>query len=112
MLFSSQAKQAIADTFYDKTVSICREETSLDAEGGVRRGELSVESSFRGNVRFNNLGIIQRDLGLDKEINIAITCPTDTAVAVGDLLQYQDVIYIVTAVIPSDSHLTITGVNR
>ena len=109
MLFPESAKKTIAQTFYDKTVEVLSSNTTLDEEGGAVRNAAIVASTFKGNVRFTNLAEIQESMGLTRKIDIAITCATDTAVAVDDLLQYQGVKYVVVSAVPSDSHLTITG---
>ena len=109
MLFPDSAKQAISKAFYDKEVAILEKTETIDDEGGVVKGGTAVKSTFTGNVRFAELGALQTELGLVSQIDIAITCPTDTAVAVDDLLQYQGVKYIAKSVIPSDSHLLIVG---
>ena len=108
MLFPDSAKNAISSVFYDKTFSKCNSTETIDSEGGIVR-TISESSSYNGNVRFNNLGELQAELGLVKEIDVAITCPTDTAVEVNDVLQYNGVKYIATTVIPYDSHKLIVG---
>nr|DAK63479.1 MAG TPA: hypothetical protein [Caudoviricetes sp.] len=109
MLFPDSAKQAISKAFYDKEVAILEKTETIDDEGGVVKGGTTVKSTFTGNARFAELGALQTELGLVSQINIAITCATDTAVAVDDLLQYQGIKYVAKSVIPSDSHLLIVG---
>lgn len=109
MLFPENAKHAISSVFYDKQVFILGETTTIDEEGGIVRESTTSDNSFYGNVRFNALGELQDEIGLVKNIDIAITCPTDTAVEVNDLLQYEGIKYIATDVLPYDSHLLITG---
>ena len=109
MLFPDSAKQAISKAFYDKEVAILEKTETIDDEGGAVKGGTTVKSTFTGNARFAELGALQTELGLVSQINIAITCATDTAVAVDDLLQYQGIKYVAKSVIPSDSHLLIVG---
>lgn len=113
MLFPDSAKNAISSVFYDKHVFVLSDTTELDEEGGVVRNDdesgTTPDSSFYGNVRFNALGELQDEIGLVKNIDIAISCPTDTAVEVNDLLQYEGIKYIATDVLPYDSHKLITG---
>ena len=119
MLFPDSAKNAISKTFYDKQVFILSDETMIDSEGGiVRRTDFESESGdesttsdefFYGNVRFNALGELKDELGLVKNIDIAITCPTDTPVEVNDLLQYNGIKYVATDVLPYDSHKFVLG---
>ena len=110
MLFPNSAKRAISEAFYDKEVAILEKTETIDDEGGVVKGGTTVKSTFTGNVRFTQLGELQTELGLVSQIDVAITCPTDTAVEVDDLLQYKGVKYVASSVIPSDSHLSIAGV--
>lgn len=109
MLWPNEAKTAIADAFYDKTIEILSSEPQLDAEGGVIRGTQSVRTSFTGNVRFNNLGELQSELGLSESIDISVTCDTSVDINLNDLFRYNGETYAATSVIPSDSHLTIVG---
>ena len=109
MLFPESAKKAIADAFYDKTIEVLTAEDTVDAEGGVVKGSLTTKSTLQGNVRFNNLGEVQTELGLIDSIDICVTCGADENISVNDVLRYNDKLYIATSVIPSDSHLTIVG---
>ncbi len=111
MLWPNGAKGAISKVFYDKEVEILSAENTIDAEGGVVKGSPTVESTFRGNVRFSNLGELQTELGLVESIDISITCSTDISITIGKLFRYNNKTYQATAVIPSDSHLTIIGKN-
>jgi hypothetical protein len=98
---------SIARVFYDKQVDILTSATTVDAEGGVVKTGLTVESSFLANVNFSNCRQIQEDYGLDYAIDISITAPVDTLVVIGDIIRYQDVVYNVTDVIKHDSHVLI-----
>ncbi len=109
MLFPDEAKQAIAKSFYDKTVEVLTSQDTIDEEGGVVKGSLTVKCTLQGNVQFTNLGRIQSELGLVNSIDICVTCRADENVAVNDLIRYGDKLYTATSVIPSDSHLTIVG---
>ena len=109
MLFPEDAKDAISSVFYDKSISVLSDTTEIDDEGGIVRTSSQTTSTFKGNVRFNALGELQNEIGLTHNIDIAITCPTDTAVAVNDLLQYAGIKYVATDVVPYDSHKLITG---
>ncbi len=109
MLFPDKAKNAIAKSFYDKTIEVLTTEDTVDVEGGVVKGSLTTKCTLQGNVRFTNLGEIQTELGLVDSIDICITCGADVNVSVNDLLRCSNKLYVATSVIPSDSHLTIVG---
>lgn len=109
MLFPDSAKSAIAKTFYDKAITVLESTTTKDAEGGVVRNKPTEAGSFKGNVRFTDLGVVMSDLGLTESIDICITCPLETEIKLNSLVRYSDVNYQVTNIVPSDSHLTITG---
>lgn len=109
MQFPDRAKATIANAFYDKVVEVLDKTETLDSEGGVVKSGETVKSTFKGNVRFITLGEEQNELGLVENIDVQITCPTDTAVEVDDLLQYAGVKYVAVNVLPSDSHKTIMG---
>ena len=108
MLYPNSAKQAIAKTFYDKSIEVMTATDTVDAEGGVTKS-FTTKCTLKGNVRFTNLGEIQTELGLVDSIDICVTCGADENVSVNDVLVCSSKKYIATSVIPSDSHLTIVG---
>jgi len=112
MLWPNEAKSAIANAFYDKTIETLSQATTIDAEGGVVRGNTTVQSTFQGNVQFSNLGELQAELGLTESIDITVTCAPDTAISVDARFRYNGKTYRALSVIPSDSHLTIVGKNE
>lgn len=109
MEFPKTAKQAIAKAFFDKEIAIIEKRSTLDEEGGaIKSGEV-IKRTFTGNVRFLVQEEQQNNIGLVKRGDIQITCSTDTEVEMDDLLRYAGTIYVVTSILPSDSHLTILG---
>lgn len=100
----------ISNTFYDKTVEILKNVITVDEEGGVTKKGIEVVDTFKGNVSFSNCKEIQKDYGLDYEINIAITTYIDNKIKISDLVKYNNIIFEVTDVLPFDSHLLIVGV--
>lgn len=109
MLWPDSAKDAIANAFYDKVIVVLNSTTTKDAEGGVVRNSQSVKTSFKGNVRFNDLGELQAELGLVESIDISVTCNTNAEIELNDIFRYNNRLYVAINVIPSDSHLTIIG---
>lgn len=97
----------IAETFYDKTVSILEKSTTT-TDGWVEETG-TAQSTFKANVQFNNLGAVQKDLGLSEQADVSLTCSTDVSLAVDGLFEYEGETYKATAVIPRDSHLQIVG---
>ena len=109
MYIPQKMRNKIADTFYDKTVSVMSNAVTTDAEGGVTYKGLAVVDTFNGNVSFSNCKKIQEEYGLDYEIDISITTSTDTSININDIIQYGDITYNVTDVLPSDSHILIVA---
>ena len=101
--------KAIAEAFYDKTVEVMSDNTVTDAEGGVIYKGLAVVDSFNGNVSFSNCKSIQEEYGLDYEIDIAITSDIDTNIRINNIIKYNDVIYKITDILPTDSHILIVA---
>lgn len=101
--------KAIANTFYDKTISILKKVTSIDSEGGVISKGYEEVDTFKGNVSFSNCKKIQEEYGLDYNIDISITTFTDVSVNINDLVKYNDVIYNVSDKLSSDSHVLIVA---
>lgn len=98
----------IASVFYDKEVEVLEKATTIDAEGGVNTKGLQSKDNFKGNVSFSNCKKIQEEYGLDYNIDISIT--TDyNLLKINDIIKYLDVIYNVTDVLPSDSHILVVA---
>ena len=98
----------IAQTFYDKTVSVLDKKSNIDAEGGVTSKGYEEIDTFKGNVNFSNCKQIQEEYGLDYNIDVSIT--TDyNLLKINDIIKYQEVIYNVTDILPSDSHVLIVA---
>jgi hypothetical protein len=98
----------IASTFYDKTVEVLVNNTVTDAEGGVIYKGQAVKDTFKGNVNFSNCKQIQEEYGLDYNIDISITTNYHL-LKHNELIKFNDVVYNVTDVLPSDSHILIVA---
>lgn len=107
MYIPNSMKNKIARTFYDKTISLLIKTEEVDEEGGVINSAGIESSTFKGNVNFSNFKEIQEDYGLDYNIDISIT--TNEDIEINSLIEYQNVVYIVTDVIPSDSHYMVVA---
>ena len=107
MLLPADFTKIVADAFYDKEVTKLVKTTST-VDGWVEETGNS-GSTFKANVRYTNLGTVQSDLGLTNQIDVAMTCGKDADVVVDSLFMIDGVTFKATAVIPSDSHLTIVG---
>jgi hypothetical protein len=101
-------KTKIASVFYDKEVEVLSASESMDAEGGVIYKGLDVVDTFKGNVNFSNCKKIQEEYGLDYQIDISITTDYDL-LEINDIIKYQEIIYNVTDILPSDSHLLVVA---
>lgn len=109
MYIPNVMKQKIANTFYDKEVLVLESKSIQDSEGGISYKGLTSKDSFMGNVSFSNNKTIQEDYGLDYEIDISITTDYDK-LKHHDLIKFKDIIYDVSDIIISDSHILIVGV--
>lgn len=98
----------IARVFYDKTVEVLANNVITDAEGGVIYKGYGVTDNFKCNVNFSNCKQIQEEYGLDYNIDISITTNYNL-LKINDLIKYQDVIYNVTDILPSDSHYLVVA---
>lgn len=113
MFFPKVAQNIIADIFYDKNIYILDKTESIDDEGGVIKQEdtsSNIKRSFNGNIKFNELGTVQNEMGLVEKIDISITCNTSVEIELNDLIKVGEKIYQVTKVLPFDSHKLIAGV--
>lgn len=98
----------IAQVFYDKPVDVLTNNVVTDAEGGVIYKGYAVKDNFKANVNFSNCKQIQEEYGLDYNIDISIT--TDYhLLKTNEIIKYQDVVYNVTDILPSDSHFLIVA---
>lgn len=107
MLLPADFKSVIADTFYDKQVTwLVVTETNVN--GWIEKTTVDGDT-FMANVRFNDLRVLQSELGLTEDINIAMTCLPETVAVKGDLFRYGGNQYMVTEAVPFDSHKLIVG---
>lgn len=109
MQLPSNFKNTIAKTFYDKEVNRIGETQIIEADGAVKRNFDNVTGSFMGNVRLTNFKTIQKEYGLDYQIDVAITCDPSVILAADDVIEYMSTRYVVTDVLPFDSHKLIVG---
>lgn len=103
MLIPSDWNSIFSKIFYDKNIDILSREDSYDAEGGLITNT-GVMSTFKGNVQFNNLKAVQEGLGLLYKIDMTITTQNTVTVDINSILKYQNIKYLVTDVIPFDTH--------
>lgn len=95
-------------TFYDKQVDVLSRHDTYDSEGGlITNIDSGILSTFFGNVRFDNLKAIQENYGLKEKIDLIITAPTNTSLDLNNLVRYESKEYLITDVIPFDSHLMV-----
>ena len=109
MYIPKRMTKRIAQTFYDKEVSILVKNTSIDAEGGVNSKGYDVLKTFKGNVNFSNCKQIQEEYGLDYNIDVSITTYNSTIISIDDIIKYNDIVYKVTDVLTSDSHILVVA---
>jgi hypothetical protein len=107
MLLPANFTDKIAETFYDKTVSILSKTTS-NVDGWITETG-TVQSTFKANVQFSNLGTVQSEMGLTEQIDVSLTCDKDVSLTVDGLFEYDGVTYKASAVVPYDSHTKIVG---
>lgn len=108
MYIPKTMRTKIASVFYDKEVEVLEKATTIDAEGGVNTKGLQSKDNFKGNVSFSNCKKIQEEYGLDYNIDISITTGYNL-LKINDIIKYLDVIYNVTDILPSDSHILVVA---
>ena len=109
MLLPNKFKEEISGRFYDKEITILTKQEAIEPDGGVIRNDEATKGTFLGNVRFSVNAELQSDIGLHLDADITITCRNETNVSLNDVVVYLGKRYKVNNLIPSDSHLTITG---
>lgn len=109
MLLPKDFTDKISRHFYDKSVTILERQKITEPDGGIVQSTDVAKGSFLGNVRFTSQEAIQNDIGLTIDADIIITCANNTEVAMDDILLYLGKRYSINNLLPSDSHLTITG---
>lgn len=109
MIIPKDFKEAVAGAFYDKEINRIGE-TLITEEDGATRTEIgAITGTFVGNPKLSNFKKVQEEYGLDYQIDIVITTSTDVLIDVDEVIQYDNVMYKVTDVLPFDSHKTIVG---
>ena len=109
MLLPNNFENEISSRFYDKEITVLEARERIEPDGGVVREDNVIKATFLGNVRFNAQEQLQSDIGLHLDADITITCRNETNVLLNDTVIYLGKRYKVNNLIPSDSHLTITG---
>ncbi len=110
MLVNANFQSLIANTFYDKEISIIGYTDTTDVEGDFVKSSSSVVlGTFKGNVQYKNFKEVQNDYGIDKQIDVYITTGTDTTINIDDFIQYNNVTYKVTDVLTYDTHKVVMG---
>lgn len=99
-------KTNIANTFYDKTISLYNVASTTEADGWTRQ-DTTLVKTFAGNCRFDKLDQIQKDYGLEEQIDIVIS--THEAVNAGQVVGYNSNLFKITKAIPFDSHYLLMG---
>ena len=108
MYIPKNMTKQIAKVFYDKDVEILVKNTTIDAEGGVNTKGYDVKDTFKGNVNFSNCKQIQEEYGLDYNIDVSITTNYNL-LEINDMIKYREIIYNVTDILPSDSHVLVVA---
>lgn len=109
MIIPKDFKDAVAGTFYDKEINRIGETVITEDDGATRTEIGNVTGTFMGNPRLTNFKKVQEEYGLDYKIDIAITTSIDVYIDVDEVIQYGNVMYKVTDVLPFDSHKMIVG---
>ena len=94
-------KDAIADTFYDKTF-ILYPVTTDDEEGDVVEEIASEGEEFSGNISFSVDDQIQLQYGTSTKVVATIT--TDKVVPLGSVVEYESIKYLVSEALTFDTH--------
>lgn len=94
-----------SNVFYDKTINVLTRADSYDAEGGLVTNTDDASRTINCNVRFTNLEALQESMGLRYKIDLALTMSTEEEMALNSIIGYETRKYLVTDVIPFDSHI-------
>jgi len=108
MKVSKNFIESIAKFFYDKTIFILEKIEQRDNEGAITFDVGSIIYQFKGNVNYQVSQEIQKEYGLDYQIDIVITTDCNQ-VKIGDLVSYEDVVYSIKDVKVRDSHCRLVG---
>lgn len=109
MLVTQTFKDAIQRTFFDKVIDMFSVTSTTEIDGAVRNNVLVAGNQFNGNPRLTNFKAIQKDFGLEYQIDIAVTTTVDAGVTVNSGIRYAGIEYRVTEVFAFDSHTLIIG---
>lgn len=107
MKITQDFKNAIKNTFYDKTVEVLDVEVMTDVEGGTYLLNNGTTDTFLANVRIENLEKVQEDFGIMDKIDIALT--TDEVVEAGVVVQYDGRVFKLIKAFTFDSHYLLVG---
>lgn len=102
-------KEAIANVFYDKTVSVCSLVTRTDSFGAIIKDGYSVKSTFKASVQSASSAVMVEEFGHEVDATKRIACdlsngPIDET---DDFILYDGSYYEITGVLPTDTSLIV-----
>lgn len=108
MKIPNEFKQAIADAFYDKRVTVYNVIEVVNEELDVTRTKGTLKEELKCNVHTIGNKVLIQDYGLDIKANIMITC-LSTSATKGDIITYNGQDYKIVEILEKDSHVKIFG---
>lgn len=100
--------EAIRTNFYDKTVTKYNVIDTVDSYGFQRKsGTTQTDGTFLANVWFDNFEQLQKDIGIEIVIDIAMT--TNEEISEGQIVGYGGYQYKIMKSLKRDSHYLLVG---
>lgn len=110
MKISDSFKNAIRQTFYDKTINLYNIVTTLDELGGETISFNLIKKAINANVQEVTQDIVSKEYGSDVVGSYKITCDNIDAIKMPDAvnptqaISYNDIYFFITGVKKFDSH--------
>lgn len=106
--YIDMVRNAVSDTFYDKTVELYNTVEVVGEELDAIRQKGELKEKIQCNVHTIGDKVLKQDYGLDIQANIMLTCSSTKAIK-GDIITYNNQDYKVVEILVKDTHIKIFG---
>lgn len=103
MKITNDFKTKMAETFYDKEITLYTQERVVDDEGFAVRSVEESETTVMANVLTNHTKLME-EYGIVERFDLAFTCDPDEDVQADSIISYQSKTYKVSTVKITDTH--------
>lgn len=109
MIIPNGFEDAMASTFYDKTITKIEITRTVSTDGQVMKAESETSDTIKVNERFDNCEIIRQEQGISEQVDVSMTCRSTESISENEVWTDGTRKYRIMKVIQFDSHKLIVG---